>query len=190
MDRKEQILQTASVIFAQKGFHQATMDEIAEQAKVAKGTLYYNYASKSKMFGATVIHGLNQIMVEMEKEMASDLPFPDHFPQIVTTMVRLFIEKREITRIFANEMSSGIDTEVLNEIKEVRKKFNAFIENQLSIGQKKGYIKPISCRLTAMVIIGIIDAVCSHFLEQPDSDDLEEITRTVFDILSTGLINK
>ena len=187
MNKKEQILQAASFVFAEKGFHQATMDEIAEQARVAKGTLYYNYASKSKMFGATVTHGLEQIMEAVEQEMVSDLPFPEHFPKIVSTMVRLFVEKREVTRIFANELSSGIDNEVLTEIREVRQKFNTFVEAQLTLGQEKGYIKPLSRHLTAIVIIGIIDAVCSHYLEHPGQDTIDEITNTVFDILSTGL---
>ncbi|WDP92533.1 MAG: TetR/AcrR family transcriptional regulator [Desulfobacter sp.] len=185
--KKEKILEAAGIAFSQKGFHQAKMDEIAEMAGVAKGTLYYNYSSKSKLFAATVTQGLNQIMETIESDLASDLPFPEHFRSIVATMIRLYVANGEITRISTNEISSGIDHKVLDEIRSVRKKFNDFIENQLEYGQKKGYLRPLSPHLSAMAVIGIIDTLCSHHLEHPDRDSLDSIIDTVFTILSGGL---
>lgn len=185
--KKEDIIRAAGIVFAQKGFHQAKMDEIARMAKVAKGTLYYNYASKSKLFGATVTQGLNQIMDVISDEIESDIPFVAHFRRIIATIVNLYITNSEVTRIYANEMSSGIDEEVLVEIKNVRQKFNTFIEDRLKFGQEKGYIKPLPSHLSALAVIGIIDTLCSHYLENPDHDTVDEIVDTVFTILSDGL---
>lgn len=185
--KKEKIIEAAGIVFSKKGFHQAKMDEIAQMAGVAKGTLYYNYSGKSKLFAATVTQGLNQIMDTIEKELESDLPFPDHFRKIVATMILLYIANPEVTRIYANEMSSGIEDEILGEIKTVRNKFNTFIEEHLRFGQERGYLKPLPQHLTAMAIIGIIDTLCSHYLEHPDHDSIEEITETVFSILFAGL---
>lgn len=185
--KKEKIIEAAGIVFSKKGFHRAKMDEIAEMAKVAKGTLYYNYSSKSKLFAATVTQGLNSIMDAIEKNLESDLPFAEHFHSILSTLIRLYVSNSEVTRIYANEMSSGIDDAVLVEIKNVRKKFNTFIEDQLKYGQEKGYLKPLSPHLCAMSIIGIIDTLCSHYLEDPNHDTLEEIIKTVYTILSTGL---
>ncbi|MCG8632195.1 MAG: TetR/AcrR family transcriptional regulator [Desulfobacterales bacterium] len=185
--KKEKIIEAAGIVFSKKGFHQAKMDEIAEMAKVAKGTLYYNYSSKSKLFAATVTQGLNRIMEAIEENIESDLPFQEHFHGILSTLIRLYISNSEVTRIYANEMSSGIDDEVLVEIKNVRKKFNAFIETQLKLGQEKGYFRPLPPHLSAMAVIGIIDTLCSHYLEDPEHDTLEEITDTVYTILSKGL---
>ncbi len=185
--KKENIIEAAGIVFSQKGFHQAKMDEIAEMAKVAKGTLYYNYSSKSKLFAATVTQGLNRIMETIEEELESDLPFLEHFHKIISTLIRLYVSNSEVTRIYANEMSSGIDAEVLVEIKNVRQRFNTFIEDRLRYGQEKGYLRPLPQHLSALAIIGIIDTLCSHYLEDPDHDSLEEIIETVFTILSAGL---
>ncbi len=185
--KKEKIIEAAGIIFSQKGFHQAKMDDIAEMAKVAKGTLYYNYSSKSKLFAATVTQGLNRIMETIEEELESDLPFQEHFHRLVATLIRLYVSNSEVTRIYANEMSSGIDDEVLVEIKNVRQKFNTFIEDRLRYGQEKGYLRPLPQHLSTLAIIGIIDTLCSHYLEDPDHDSLEEIIETVFTILSAGL---
>jgi len=187
-EKKEKIIEAAGIVFSKKGFHQAKMDEIAQMAGVAKGTLYYNYSSKSKLFAATVIQGLNHIMEAIEEELESDLPFLDHFRKIVSTTIRLYVDNSEVTRIYFNEMSSGIDDEVLVEIKNVRKKFNKFLEDRLRFGQKKGYFRPLSPHLSALAIIGIVDTLCSHYLENPGHDSLEEVIEAVFTILSAGLV--
>lgn len=185
--KKNKIIDAAGIVFSQKGFHQAKMDEIARMAKVAKGTLYYNYSSKSKLFAATVTQGLNHIMATIEAELESDLPFLEHFHGMVATLIRLYVANSEVTRIYANEMSSGIDDEVLVEIKNVRRKFHTFIEEHLRYGREKGYIRPLPPHLSALACIGIIDTLCSHHLENPDADSLDEIIETVFTILSHGL---
>jgi AcrR family transcriptional regulator len=187
-EKKKQILAAAGRIFSDKGFHQAKMDEIALEAGVAKGTLYYNFSSKSTLFSATVTEGLNRIMTAVDRSMESDLPFPEHFHSIVATLIRLYVANREVTRIYANEMSSGIDDRVLKEVKAVRQRFTDFLEENLKTGQEKGYLKPLSPRLSALAITGIVDTLAGHCLEQPDQDSLEEIIETVFSILSTGMV--
>ena len=72
--KRKKILEAAATVFSQKGFHQAKMDEIAKQAGVAKGTLYYNFSGKSKLFAATVTEGMEKIIGQVEKELESDLP--------------------------------------------------------------------------------------------------------------------
>jgi len=187
-EKKKRIIAAAGKIFSQKGFHQAKMDEIAMEAGVAKGTLYYNFSSKLKLFAATVTDGLNQIMAAVDNALESDLPFPAHFHSIVSTLLRLYVANSEVTRIYANEMSSGIDDEVLREIKTVRGQFSAFLEANLKTGQEKGYLRPLCPRLCALAITGIVGSLASHHLEHPDDDTLDEIIEAVFSILSGGMV--
>jgi len=186
--KKDQILGAAAIIFSQRGFHQAKMDEIAVLAKVAKGTLYYNFSSKSKLFSATVTQGLTTIMAQIKTELESDLPFMAHLKRLVSCIVRLYISHSEVSRIYANEMSSGIDDQVRLEIKTVRKEFIHFIEDILKTGEKKGYLRPLPHHLSALAVMGMIDTLCANHLEDPDKDSIDLITETVFTILSTGLV--
>jgi AcrR family transcriptional regulator len=186
--KKDQILGAAGVVFSQKGFHQATMDEIAVLAKVAKGTLYYNFSSKSKLFSATVTQGLNTITAQIKAELESDLPFMAHLERLVGCIVRLYISHSEVSRIYANEMSSGIDDQVRLKIKNVRKEFIHFIENILKTGEEKGYLRPLPHHLSALAAVGMIDTLCANHLEDPDKDTIDLVIETVFTILSTGLV--
>jgi AcrR family transcriptional regulator len=187
--KRKQIIKAATKIFARKGFHQAKMDEIALAAKVAKGTLYYNYASKSKLFAATVTAGMEEIMDKISRELESDLPFMEHFRLLLSNTIRIYMKNKEVIRIYVNELSSGIDAEALAEIKKVRRRFIRFVTDTLQTGQEKGYLKPLHREVSATVLVGMVDALCNNQLEAEENYDLEEIIETVIPILSTGMLN-
>lgn len=51
-ERRARILEAALRCFAEKGYHEATMDDVARAAGVSKGGLYWHFASKAEVFGA------------------------------------------------------------------------------------------------------------------------------------------
>lgn len=65
--RRIEILDAAEHVFFTKGMKNATMDEVAEEAELSKGTLYLYYRNKDELLLALIYRGI-QIMVEMFKE--------------------------------------------------------------------------------------------------------------------------
>jgi AcrR family transcriptional regulator len=57
--RRNQILDAATQVFAEKGFHRATIKDIARAAGIADGTLYIYFASKTEVLLA-ILHRLNE----------------------------------------------------------------------------------------------------------------------------------
>jgi AcrR family transcriptional regulator len=187
--KQKQIIKAATKIFARKGFHQAKMDEIAKAAKVAKGTLYYNYASKSKLFAAAVTAGMEEIMDKISQELESDLPFVEHFRLLLSNTIRIYMKNKEVIRIYVNELSSGIDPKALAEIKNARRRFLRFVTDILQAGQEMGYLKPLHRQVCATVLVGMVDALCNNQLEAQEDYKIEDIIETVIPILSTGMLN-
>ena len=68
---KKLIFESAIKIFSESGYRGATMDDIAANAGLAKGTLYYHFVSKEEIFNFIVEEGIqilqNQV-VEIQKE--------------------------------------------------------------------------------------------------------------------------
>jgi AcrR family transcriptional regulator len=187
--KQKQIIKAATKIFARKGFHQAKMDEIAKAARVAKGTLYYNYASKSKLFAATVTVGMEEIMDKISRELESDLPFVEHFRLLLSNTIRIYLKNKEVIRIYVNELSSGIDAQALAEIKNVRRRLIRFVTETLQTGQERGYLKPLHRQICATVLVGMVDALCNNQLDPQEHYKIDDIIETVIPILSTGMLN-
>ena len=51
-EAKSRILEAANKVFAEKGYHEATMDDIAKRLGVSKGAIYLYFASKEDLFEA------------------------------------------------------------------------------------------------------------------------------------------
>ncbi len=65
-NRKESIIDAAQKVFFEKGLNLATMDEIAETAELAKGTLYLYYHSKEDLYLAVMMRGLSLLRTSFE----------------------------------------------------------------------------------------------------------------------------
>jgi AcrR family transcriptional regulator len=51
---RERLIESANVVFVRRGFHAATLEEIAQEAGVTKGAVYSNFESKTDLFIAVV----------------------------------------------------------------------------------------------------------------------------------------
>src|SRR5215813_12553876 len=67
--RTSEILEAARKVFAERGFHEATVEEIAEAARVAKGTVYLYYASKRDVYFAALKFGIAQMYSSLLREV-------------------------------------------------------------------------------------------------------------------------
>ncbi|HEY3187888.1 MAG TPA: helix-turn-helix domain-containing protein [Solirubrobacteraceae bacterium] len=61
---RAKLLKAAGAVFARRGYHEATLDEIAERAGLSKGALYYNFASKEDLFLALLADRLAERLGE------------------------------------------------------------------------------------------------------------------------------
>lgn len=73
--RKNEILDAAEELFAQKGFDGTSTNDILEKAGIARGTLYYHFKSKEDIMDA-LIERINVRVLSAAKEIASDKSIP------------------------------------------------------------------------------------------------------------------
>jgi AcrR family transcriptional regulator len=66
---KERIFKAAISTFSKSGFYKSTMDDIAENAGVAKGTLYYHFKSKDEILEFLIDEGLNMLKNEIYEKI-------------------------------------------------------------------------------------------------------------------------
>jgi AcrR family transcriptional regulator len=75
-ERRQSILRAARTVFFEHGFHRATVDDVAEQAEVSKGTVYLYFESKETILAHLLLEGLNELIEELEQACAVGEPLP------------------------------------------------------------------------------------------------------------------
>ncbi|WP_329388848.1 TetR/AcrR family transcriptional regulator [Streptomyces sp. NBC_01716] len=63
---RQKLYDAAVTLIAEQGFSATTVDEIAERAGVAKGTVYYNFKNKNELFEELLRHGVGLLTASLQ----------------------------------------------------------------------------------------------------------------------------
>ncbi len=72
VQRTHEVLEAATAVFARLGFHKARMDDIAQEAKVSKGVLYFYFKSKDAIIEALLKHLFSGPIVNIQNLVQLD----------------------------------------------------------------------------------------------------------------------
>ncbi|MFZ2630569.1 MAG: TetR/AcrR family transcriptional regulator [Desulfosalsimonadaceae bacterium] len=70
--KKETILAAAAKLFASEPFHKVLLSDVAEAAKVGKGTLYTYFKSKEDLYLAVISQGFAQLLTRLRERIVKD----------------------------------------------------------------------------------------------------------------------
>lgn len=88
---RARILQAARKVFAQHGYHGATIGEIADEAGLSNGAVYYNFANKEDLFLALLDEWRTELIRDVETAAGSAEPghsFQDEMRHVIETLKR------------------------------------------------------------------------------------------------------
>src|SRR5215831_16581710 len=66
------LMKAAAKVFAKRGLHQASIDEVSEEAGYTKGAFYANFKNKEELFLAMLDERFGEKLAEIERVAASD----------------------------------------------------------------------------------------------------------------------
>ncbi|HHI96824.1 MAG TPA: TetR/AcrR family transcriptional regulator [Thermodesulfatator atlanticus] len=103
-DKEEKILQAAIKVFAQKGFFNARISEIAKEAGVADGTIYLYFRSKYDLLVAIFEREFSRIVQRMKEELATLPDARAKLERYALLHLRLVEENRYLAELFQIEL--------------------------------------------------------------------------------------
>lgn len=100
---KRSILDAALALAAERGITGTTMDDVAERAGVAKGTLYYNFASKDKIFEGLLLEGLSGLTESLRAAREGKRGWAS-IEALVETLLESIAANTALAKVIAGEM--------------------------------------------------------------------------------------
>ncbi|QPP09323.1 TetR/AcrR family transcriptional regulator [Streptomyces bathyalis] len=157
---REKLFQAAVTLIAEQGFSATTVDEIAEAAGVAKGTVYYNFASKSELFEELLRHGVELLTNDLREASSSTASAGGGHVDALDAMVRaglVFIDRYPaFTRLYVAELWRTNRT-WNSTLLVVRRQAVAVVEEELRAGVAEGELSgDIDVTLTAAALVGMV----------------------------------
>ena len=103
---EEEILVSAFQVFVEKGFENATMQEIAERAGIKRTVLNYYFRSKKLLYHQIAKTLMRQALPQMLKILNSDLAFEDKIASFVKNYIELGLKNPYMPLFIINELNS------------------------------------------------------------------------------------
>jgi AcrR family transcriptional regulator len=88
-EAKSKIIEAARIVFAKKGYHDATMDDVAKEVGVSKGALYSYFKSKEDLLKEISLQG-HQTLRTILNEMSKCTNLEDALEQVYNTITEKF----------------------------------------------------------------------------------------------------
>lgn len=176
---KQKIVAAAQKLFSELGYHRTSMDDIAKEANVAKGTLYYHFPGKSELFKTLVTEGFTMVMNEIRQVLDRQLQADQQIRLIVRKHVDLFMQYGELTHILSNEMTNGIEPGILEQFGELKKQYIEFLSGVMQDAYAEQAIRFVHFELAAAGLFGMIESACLYYNKHRERIALEELHQTI-----------
>jgi TetR/AcrR family fatty acid metabolism transcriptional regulator len=188
--RTSGILEAARKVFAERGFHEATVDDIAEAAGVAKGTVYLYYQSKRDVYFAALKFGIAQMYSSLLRELKKVSTPEEKLKALIGAKLTYFDENRDFFRIYYSELGnipSALPGGMDNEFKTLYQEQARLVESILKEGARKGAIRNLRTEQTAFAISDVIRGVVTHRILGWSKSKLNQDADFIFDMIWKGI---
>jgi AcrR family transcriptional regulator len=99
LDKRQRIMDAAVRCFRTHQFHEITLDEVASEAEVGKGTIYLYFSDKDDLFFQTAVAGFDEMCERLRAGAPDSASFRDGLVQACQIISGFFREHRPLFRM-------------------------------------------------------------------------------------------
>src|SRR5262247_4123595 len=184
--KRIEILRAAAAVFRRRGYHGASVDQIARALKMAPGNLYYYFRNKEEILYVCHDYSLDVILKELKAVEASPLPPDRQMHRLIVSFVHLFIDVLHGTA-WTLEVEA-LSPPLLKKVIAKRDRIDKGFRKILTEGMQSGLFAKRDAKLVAFVIFGAINWI-PRWYDPAGRATSHEIAQAFADYLVAGLQN-
>lgn len=177
VERRNQLIDTALDVFAEKGMESATVKDLAEAAGVAQGLIYHYFRSKEELLLAVVER--HSFLPQMRQILA----VPHHQPvagvlvDIALSFRRLLDEKERLVRVFFREAQTN--PQVAGHLASLIQEGVGMLARYLAARVAQGELRPHDTSVSARTLLYTV--FMTHLTRTPAEPMLTELVCNLLD---------
>ncbi len=184
-DKYKLILEAAVKVFAEKGFYQSRVSDVAKEAGVADGTIYLYFKNKDDLLISIFEEKMREAIDIFRKELDNLPDAETKFIRFIETHLGLFQKNPSLAAVLQVELRQS--SRFMKEYKKIElKRFLDLIGEIIKQGQDEGVFRQdISISLAKRFVFGALDEIISTWVTAGFKYDLrnyaEPVTRLFLD---------
>lgn len=187
--KKQLIVDTAVRIFHEKGFHAATLDDVARELGLTKAALYHYVSSKENLLSVIYIQALARFFEDAYEIGESDLAPPEKMRVLIRHHIKhIIIENLSMFAVFFSEENQLPEPD-FQTIRNEKRKYTRVVEEIIEAGIKGKFFRPTDAKLQAFALIGMCNWLYKWYKPDADFRTPDEIADHFVDLLENGYLN-
>ncbi len=182
---RERILESAARLFAATAFDLVTIDSVAADAGVGKGSVYRQFGSKEELYATVVIDGFIQLQSQIRAALDKNESIADRIATIVSHTVKFFWGRRQFFEFLRDPRT--VPRKLERQYRSERMKLSTMIVELLKAAAAEGVVRDgLDERLAAEALLGMIRGVNRYSREYSSP---AAAARTVVSIFLRGCLS-
>jgi len=186
---RQEILDTALKLFSERGFHNVSMQQIAEASEFAVGTLYNFFESKETLFeelisgnGERIIGTMTAILDAPGTEVERLISFIRHIPTLLE-------EQAEFIKLYVSELGAkGAKLSKRPQRENFDAELNTRLQQLLEDGVRKGIFRRVDPAITTKAINSTMEALAFEVAGRFDKAEVKDMFDKVEQLFIGGLL--
>jgi AcrR family transcriptional regulator len=189
-DRRRQLIQAATCVFAARGYRNASIADVIEAAGVARGTFYLYFKSKEAIFAAILEDVHARLVAALSEPLGATIVHDGHATLRADAhrWLRFFQAQRDAATILLKEATS-IDPRFEPIIDALRGDALQHFARRFRDLQMRGLVRSsIPSEIVGHVLLGVFDQMLAAFvLRQGSDEDLDVLADHIADFIWNGV---
>ena len=183
---RDDILQAAAMIFSQKGFHAASMQDIADAVSLQKASLYHHFPSKQDILIELLNHALDIIISRMEEVTSRPIPPEQRLREAMIAYLQALAEYQELSIVLLLEHRS-LSTDVRTRHIPRRDRFEHLWRDLVEEGKRAGVFNCTDPSLAGRALLGVMNWTVTWY-RQDGPLPIEAIANQFTELFLRGLL--
>jgi AcrR family transcriptional regulator len=183
---REDILDAAAQIFSQKGFHAASMQDIAQAVHLQKASLYYHVASKQEILVDLLDRALDLLIERISAVLQQPIPPDEKLRKAMSTYLNTLAEYADLSAVLLLEHRS-LEPEMHSRHVPRRDRFEGLWRDLIREGKDAGIFTCASPSITARALLGVMNWTITWY-RPGGSLSADEIASQFADLFLSGLL--
>jgi AcrR family transcriptional regulator len=161
---RDEILLAAAHIFQEKGYHAASMQDIAQAVELQKGSLYHHVESKQDILLALLDQALDRILEKLQEIQDLEVSPDKKLRLAMQSYLSFLAENRSLSSVLLLEHRS-LKPEYKNKHIPRRDDVEDIWQEIINSGINQGYFQTTQPGLTAKALLGVINWTITWYRE-------------------------
>ncbi|MFB0536750.1 MAG: TetR/AcrR family transcriptional regulator [Anaerolineae bacterium] len=186
-ERRAQIIQAALACFTRKGYNNTTMDDIAAESGLSKGSLYWYFKSKDDLFAAAIMSLLMDVGEEAVAALEQYTTASDKLRALAQSAANLSKKAKGFFSLFLEFWASSSRREEAGQLwVGLLVQYKDIVVEIIEQGIRNGEFKPVDAEQLVWAMMAAYDGLAAYIMLVPDMD-LERVSQVFVETLLNGL---